>query len=225
MGKTESNNKKGWRKAFGGIVFILVAFVLLYLQAASTYGFRLWMGDHNLQAQDFPSAILWYTRALRSAKTGHTPERISDSSFRLYRAYEGFCRWEFEGNRLWGWFAGNQINELLLNKGVLEISATGDDPWLEIIRLRLEPKRAYRFEVRQRVPAGNRGQLYWAPLTDVFNPKQYQEFAIQADNQFHEYKVEMAPIQEEIGKIRFIPADAAGRIAIDWIRILPSGDK
>jgi hypothetical protein len=212
------------RILFWALAFIIVA-GLLYLSAASTLGFRIWMGDRSLRVQDYPSAILWYTRALRLLEEAGNVQQTAEARSRLYQAYEGFCRWEFDGDRLWGWYAGNQINELLLNNGVLEISATGDDPWLEIIRLRLRPNKAYRFEVRMRVPNGSRAKLYWAALTDVFDPVHVAEFSIPPGGGWQEYRVDLSPLREEIGKLRFIPANASGRMVIDWIRIVPAAEK
>ncbi len=197
----------------------------LYLLAASTLSFRLWMGDRSLQSSDYPSAIVWYSRALRLSEDARDPRQAADTLSRLYRAYEGFSRWEFEGDRLWGWYAARQISELLLNRGVLEVTATGEDPWLEILRLRLPANKAYRFEARMRVPKGSRARLYWAPLTDVFDSAHVAEIAIPSGGEWQEYHVEMSPLREEIGKLRFIPSNAPGRISVDWIRIVPAGGK
>lgn len=217
----KTNNRRRVLPILLSIAALTAVLGLAYLQAASTLSFRLWRGNVNLEAKNYQEAILWYTRALRLAEGEKEPQRIVAITSRLHRAYEGFCHWDFNGDRLWGWYAGNQIDNLDLRRGALEIGSTGSSPWLEIVHLRLAPNRGYRFRFRMQTATGTQAGLYWAPLTDVFTPDKFISCAVTADGQWHEYTVEMTLLKSEIGKIRFSPINTPGRAAIDWIRILP----
>jgi hypothetical protein len=170
---------------------------------------------------DYPAAIHWYTRTLRLVDTQKDPQLQVQLTEKLYRAYEGFCNWDFEGSQLLGWFAGDQIERLELGSGLLAIRATGNLPSLELVRVSLSPSRSYLFRFRLRCRAGNQAQLFWAAGTEIFTPDNFKVAAIRGNGEWEEHSIEISPHSGGLGKFRFIPSNAPGVIEMDWIRIKP----
>lgn len=212
----------GYRKI---ALLVVVLAIAAGLYVGSLERFRSWMGERSMAREDYPAAILWFSRALRAADAEGNSADAARLSERLYQAYEGFCHWNFDGRRLWGWYAGNQINALKLQGDLLIVGCTGDDPYLEIHNLKLAPDRAYRFQTRFRHQAGQRLELYWAAGTDIFSPKNHATVALKTPGQWNEYQVDIPPSPQGLGKFRFSPTHAPGTVEIDWIRIDPAAQR
>lgn len=211
------SSKKIWVIAIG-ILILLSA----YLWALSTISFRLWMAEWNLGRNAYPAAIHWYTRALRLVDTKNNEQLQLKLTEKLYRAYEAFCNWDFEGSQLPGWFAGDQIERLELSNGLLTVRATGNTPSLELVRINLSPSRKYQFQFRLRCWAGNQAQLLWAAGTEIFTPDNLKMVAIKGNGEWEEHSIEIPPHSGGLGKFRFIPSNMPGVIELDWVRIKPA---
>src|SRR5947209_2264874 len=149
------------RRKWKAVGVLLAILVVGYLFVVPTLRFRLWMGERSMARQDYPAAILWFSRALRASPAPEDSRERRRLQDRLYQAFEGFTHWEFDSDRLAGWYAGFLIDELKLQDGFLTVNCTGDDPYLEVGMLQLAPARPYRFSFRLRCRAGERAKVYW----------------------------------------------------------------
>jgi TPR repeat protein len=179
------------------------------------------MGDRAMQAKDYPSAIYWYTRAERLIDPNAQADGHIVLGGKIYAAYTAFCRWEFDDDRLWGWFAANDINLLKLKGGVLTLGVSGSNPHLEIQKLRLAPWCDYQFQVRMRCQSGKQAQLFWAAGIDIYRPQYQSKVSLDCSGAWREYRFSLTGLPDELGKFRFIPTDSIGPVDIDWIRITP----
>lgn len=209
-------------KILAWVVVVLLALVgVAYLYAASTEEFRVWMADRSMRMQDYPSAIVWYTRALRIAGGDENSPSRRQLKEKLYLAYEGFCRWEFNDNKLWGWFALRPDTELTPKDGVLYVDIRGNEDELEIQRLTLAPSRPYRFQLQMRSRHALCAALAWAPMTSIYTPRNEVAIDVRSSWQWEEYQVDIPPSPDGVGKFRLSLMNAVSGIEIDWIRIVP----
>jgi hypothetical protein len=127
--------------------------------------------------------------------------------------------WDFSTGRQ-GWSARNHCS-VDANHGLLEIHASGVDPYLAAATQVAESRLVV--SLRMRSSTSGPGQLFWAsdrhPGTSA---ERNVTFRMQHDGQWHEYLVGM-PIEGTLTTLRLDPGTAAGEIEVDWIRVYRGG--
>ncbi|NLS90860.1 MAG: hypothetical protein GXX96_01565 [Planctomycetaceae bacterium] len=133
---------------------------------------------------------------------------------------EVVAEWDFsEGTK--GWFAEARC-ELTTRDGNLLVHTTGKDPYMHA---RVDTSGGQMaLEYRARGTAPGPAQVYWITRE---SPRRGDDKArsleVIPDNEWHEYKVDFhAP--GHLTDIRLDPADGAGEIEIDWIRLVHLGE-
>ena len=124
-----------------------------------------------------------------------------------------------------GWLAAHDIGELEVRGGSLAGSITGADPYLVRSLLNVSANDCPVIVLRMRVTAGQTGQLYWGTRqAPGFSEQRVVVFPLQADGQFHEYRL---PVGEHpqwkgqtITELRIDPGNGArqAEFAIDYVR-------
>ncbi len=124
-----------------------------------------------------------------------------------------------------GWLAAHHIGDLEVRDGALAGSITGGDPYLVRSLLNVPADRCPVIALRMRVTAGQMGQLYWGTRqAPGFSEQRVVVFPLQADGQFHEYRI---PVGEHpqwkgqtITELRIDPGNGArqAEFAIDYVR-------
>jgi hypothetical protein len=90
-----------------------------------------------------------------------------------------------------GWIAAHDVDELSIKDGVMTGKITGRDPYLVRPMLRVRGETCPVVVVRMRVSAGQGGQLYWTTESSpLLAEDKVINFPIQADGQFHDYRLE-----------------------------------
>jgi arylsulfatase A-like enzyme len=117
-----------------------------------------------------------------------------------------------------GW-VGNKDAALSVKDGLLVIESTGLDPNMST---RNVPKNrgAAIVEFRMRSSAAGQAQIYWGAegMTPLFIKDRSVLVQVMHDGQWHEYS-EKLPIIGTLSALRIDPANAQGRIEIEWIRL------
>jgi hypothetical protein len=129
-----------------------------------------------------------------------------------------------------GWTAAHDVSDLRIQDGLLAGRITGPDPYIVRGMLRVRADECPVVVLRMRVTAGQGGQLYWATESSPgIAEDKVIVFPIQADGQFHEYRLEPAkhPLWagQTITTLRIDPDNGApsADFAIDFIRFEPTG--
>ena len=129
---------------------------------------------------------------------------------------EAICRWDFDRDDE-GWAAQHNC-VLSAAGGSLKINATGDDPYLH--RPLDLPGGHVLFEIRARSTTGGNGGIYWTTdLSPHRGEDKAKGFALEHDNQWHEYSVPLAA-PGVLTDLRIDPGQTAGRFEVDWIRLV-----
>jgi hypothetical protein len=130
------------------------------------------------------------------------------------------AEWDF-ADGLGGWIAEARC-ELESRNGNLLVRTTGTDPYMHA---RVDTRGGQMaFEFRARSTAPSPAQIYWITRESPRRgPDKSRSFEMIADNQWRDYTVEFkAP--GRITDIRLDPADNAGEVEIDWIRLVRLGE-
>lgn len=133
---------------------------------------------------------------------------------------EVVAEWNFQDGP-GGWIAEARC-ELESKDGNLLVRTTGKDPYMHA---RVDtPGGQMAFEFRARSTAPSPAQIYWITRQSPRRgDDKAQSFEMIADNQWHDYRVEFkAP--GRVTDIRLDPADNAGEIEIEWIRLVRLGE-
>ncbi|HUT90145.1 MAG TPA: hypothetical protein VMY37_11655 [Thermoguttaceae bacterium] len=124
-----------------------------------------------------------------------------------------------------GWTGAHHVASMNVEEGVLRGRITGGDPYLVRMLVRVEGDECPVVRLRMRVSAGQGGQLFWTTAASPgFAEDKAVPFAIQADGQFHEYRLEPGrdPMWagQTITALRIDPGNgaASGEFAIDYVR-------
>ncbi|MBN1901376.1 glycoside hydrolase family 99-like domain-containing protein [Candidatus Sumerlaeota bacterium] len=117
------------------------------------------------------------------------------------------------------------MKDTRIESGCLSTVATTKDPVLTGPPfMRMPAERVASIRVRMRIENGNEGQLFWITEKErKWDEYRSIKFQIKADENFHEYNIEVARSPEWKGiilQIRFDPSDAAGKIDIDRFRTI-----
>lgn len=136
--------------------------------------------------------------------------------------------WEFGTSSLEGWSAAQGVSNLHTSIGSLVGDVTGLDPYLigpstPVINA----STSHYVQIRMKTNAGSRAEFFWKTAADSnFKPGREVAFALNADNQFHVYTIDMSANSEWTGSVntlRLDPSDLAnGHFVIDYIRVVSS---
>ena len=133
---------------------------------------------------------------------------------------ETVAEWDFADGP-GGWIAEARC-ELESRNGNLFVRTMGKDPYMHARVDTRGGQMALEFRARSNAPSP--AQIYWITRESPRRgPDKVQTFEMIADNQWHEYSVEFkAP--GKITDIRLDPADNAGELEIEWIRLVRLGE-
>jgi hypothetical protein len=165
--------------------------------------------------------------ALRIPHDGPSQVRIEGAKFRQVTRLAGLVRriaFEFADSTE-GWIAMHDVAGLSAVEGTLAGQITGPDPYVGRTMLRVRGDDCPVMLVRMRVTAGAGGQLFWMTESSPgFSEEKSLRLAVQADGQFHEYRLAVgrhaAWAGQTITGLRIDPSDgaASGQFAIDYVR-------
>ncbi len=136
--------------------------------------------------------------------------------------------WDFARDAQ-GWEAWSEVADLRAHAGALTMRVTGSDPNLGGPAIDVPALNLGDIELTLRVraePSNLQGQVYWQTQDQPdFAPNLYQTFAVQADGQWHTYRVNLAAtekmfIGDRVTRLRLDPVNAPAEIEIQSIRVL-----
>ena len=126
------------------------------------------------------------------------------------------ARWDFDKDA-GGWQAVQDV-KLNVQGGLLKLEMTGHDPHLRT-RLSTPLPGPLGVKIRMRTSASGPGEVFWTTTRqDHYQADVRRTFAIQGDNQWHEYRVELDTRQSLTG-LRIDPGIAAGQAEIDHVEV------
>lgn len=169
----------------------------------------------------------WGYLVVRLPGQGVWQVRIEGAAFRrVERLPQPVDRIAFEFNESTeGWLGAHHIDSLEVREGSLVGSITGPDPYLIRSMLNVPAATCQAVVLRMRVTAGQMGQLYWATAdAPGFSEQRVVGFPLQADGQFHEYRIPVGQHPEWKGRtiteLRIDPGNGAAKaeFAIDYLR-------
>ncbi|MBI3914191.1 MAG: hypothetical protein HY327_08415 [Chloroflexi bacterium] len=127
-----------------------------------------------------------------------------------------------------GWEAWNELENLRVRDGALTMRAIGNDPNLGSPVIEVPAFNFGDIELTMRARAEQpsvQGKIYWqAQDQKDFSPNLFQTFAVNADDQWHTYRVDLAAtgklfIGDQIVRLRLDPINAPGEVEIKSIRV------
>ncbi len=97
--------------------------------------------------------------------------------------------WEFGTSSTEGWTAAQGISNLHTSIGSLVGDVTGSDPYLIGPRNPdINASASHYIQIRMKTNAGTRAEFFWKTAADPnFKSGREVAFALNADNQYHEY--------------------------------------
>ncbi|HOD84199.1 MAG: hypothetical protein BWX88_01753 [Planctomycetes bacterium ADurb.Bin126] len=126
------------------------------------------------------------------------------------------ARWDFDKDA-GGWQAVQDV-ELKAENGLLKLKMTGHDPHLRT-RLSAPLPGPLGVKIRMRTDATGPGEVFWTTTgNDHYHPDVRRSFAVQADNQWHEYLIEVN-VRQSVTGLRIDPGVAAGQAEIDYVEV------
>ena len=136
--------------------------------------------------------------------------------------------WDFaQGTQ--SWEAWNDLDDLTARDGTLIAHAVGNDPMLGSPSFDIPSIAVGDIAITMRAQASQstlHGNIYWLATNQKdFYPGLNKSFAVQADGEFHTYRIDIAQtgtllIGDHITQLRFDPVDAPAEIAIQKIEIM-----
>jgi hypothetical protein len=127
-----------------------------------------------------------------------------------------------------GWEPWSQLASFGMREGALEMRAQGEDPYMGSPPMDAPALSLGQIEITMRVRADSvvqQGRVYWllAGASD-FSPDLNGAFPVQADGEFHTYRVDLAAtgllsIEDRITQLRVDPVETPAEIAIKMIRM------
>jgi hypothetical protein len=122
--------------------------------------------------------------------------------------------------------AVNQLEDLAVAAGSLQLRSTGTDPYFHLpLQSTFEAEDTPQIEIRMNVSAGFIAQLFFAPEGGVISEENSLVFEIVPGGQFHTYIIDLASVPTWTGRIRDLrldPSDSVAEIEVDYILILSS---
>jgi len=165
--------------------------------------------------------------SVRVPRDGVSTIRVDGAPFREVRRLPWLAkelRFEFEQSRD-GWLPVHDIDDLLHRGLHLVGRIAGPDPYLIRSPIRVKGDAYPLLRLRMRLTAGTGGQFFWTTESSPdFDEEKSIRFSVVADNQFHEYRLELSrnPMWagQVITAIRLDPSGGvnSGEFAIDYLR-------
>jgi hypothetical protein len=91
-----------------------------------------------------------------------------------------------------GWTATHDVEAIVVANGAASFKIIGSDPYLVRGNLDVDAEKAKTIVVRMKVTGGEGGQIYWSTKeSSAIAEDKDVRFAVTADGQFHEYRVNM----------------------------------
>lgn len=165
--------------------------------------------------------------AIRIVRDGRSSVRIEGAAWRyLERLPQRVERIAFEfDHSLEGWLPMHHISDLAVREGALAGTIDGGDPYIVRPLLRVRGQTCPALVLRMRLTAGQAGQLYWSTeAAPGFSEKRVILFPIQADGQWHEYRLEVGNhpqwSAQTITGLRLDPGGGvrSAEFAVDYLR-------
>lgn len=156
--------------------------------------------------------------AAEPAASGEAPDPAKPQINPVPRAVieETLAEWTFDRDTE-GWVAERHC-VLQADGGLLKIEAKGDDPYFH--RPVDLPGGMLALRIRARSNAAGPGSVYWTTDQSPGRGKdKAQHFSLRHDGQWHEYVAEFSA-PGRLTDLRIDPGAAAGRVDIDWIRLV-----
>jgi hypothetical protein len=165
--------------------------------------------------------------SIRVDRDGPSAVRIEGAAFRKVDRLPVLAEriaFEFDESAQ-GWTPANHVGLLEVRGGALRGAITGGDPYLVRGMVRVRGDDAPVVLLRMRVTGGQGGQLYWSTETSpAIAEDKVLNFPVQADGQFHEYRLELGNHAHWAGQtitaLRIDPGNGAaeGEFEIDYVR-------
>lgn len=132
------------------------------------------------------------------------------------------------------WQTNAQLNVIGSEKGTLKLKSLGNDPYMELKNLHLNPKAIKSFHLEMRVKKEGifvnnitEGQISWeSPLEPPFGLKKVFRFPVKADGEWHDYEIDIGRyagwyLLEEINALRIDPVSCKAFIEIKTLEAIP----
>ncbi len=133
---------------------------------------------------------------------------------------EVVAEWDFAGDT-GGWIAEAHC-EIAATDGNLAVRATAKDPYMHVRVDVTGGQMALEYRARSTAPSP--AQIYWITRESPRRGEdKVRSFETIADNEWHDYAVDFKA-RGQVTDIRLDPADNAGEIEIDWIRLVRLGE-
>ncbi|MDE3089678.1 MAG: hypothetical protein KGJ80_09910, partial [Chloroflexota bacterium] len=135
--------------------------------------------------------------------------------------------WDFSKG-VQGWEAWNQLSEPTVRDGALTMQAQGTDPYMGGPPFNVLAIAVSNVEITLRARGDTptmHGAVYWLATDQPdFLPNLNAPFAVQADGEFHTYRIDIGGtgqlfVGDHITQLRLDPVDAPADIAIKTIRV------
>jgi hypothetical protein len=165
--------------------------------------------------------------AIRVTRDGASTIEIEGAEFRsVSRLPVPVKRIAFEfDDSAAGWVPAHDVAGLRVAAGVLSGKITGPDPYVVRMLVDVAGDQCPVIRLRMRVTAGQGGQFFWTTEASLgFAEDKTVRFAMQADGQFREYRLEPGHdpnwAGQKITALRIDPGNGAnsGEFAIDYVR-------
>lgn len=123
--------------------------------------------------------------------------------------------WSFSRG-LQGWKGNHHVEDLAWSRDGLSFRSTGIDPWIEGPRIDLPGDRLTKVTVRMKSDANSSGELFYGPY---FQAGHSVPFAVQSDNDWHDYELMIMEFLGPGTRFRLDPATTAGNVGVAFIKV------
>ena len=134
--------------------------------------------------------------------------------------------WEFDTTGdTEGWSATHSVANMTSSGGCLVGDVSGDDPYIDGPRYPDIDASANKYIcIRMKISSGTSAEFFWGTADEPWHKAGREvSFPIIADNQFHDYEIDMSTNAQWTGIVnclRLDPSDqAAGHFEVDYIRV------
>lgn len=138
--------------------------------------------------------------------------------------------WEFvTSGDTEGWWAAHAVSGLSVSNGCLVGDITGSDPYIVGPRYPdIDADANHYVLLRMKINSGDTAEFFWGTAAQPWHVAGREvAFPIVADNEFHEYVVDLSVNSLWSGSVNTLRLDPgngpSGRFEVDYIRVLSSG--
>lgn len=144
---------------------------------------------------------------------GFTDEKSAETEF----------FWDFKDDAE-GWAKYMNMDNIQAAEGCLKGHSTSHDPAWSSPEVSIEASKYKYVMVRMKIDGGDKGQIFWATEKFPMSDKTYTFFSVIADNNFHEYIVDVSKVPTWSGTVIALRLDPVMtkdvNIEVDWIKLL-----